>query len=207
MLKANEGLGNLRIMLPMICNIAELDEALELIHRSHREVVQEGVEGELPPIGVMVEVPAAVYQARALARRVDFLSVGSNDLTQYLLAVDRNNARVADLYHSLHPAVLQALAAVAEAARAENVPIGICGELAGDPEGAVLLLAMGYNILSMNATSLPKVKKALRNVRIAEAQDLMKEVMVLDDASAVHQRLEQFLAEHGMEKFIHNPVE
>ena len=207
MLKANEGLGNLRIMLPMICNIAELDEALELIHRSHREVVQEGVEGELPPIGVMVEVPAAVYQARALARRVDFLSVGSNDLTQYLLAVDRNNARVADLYHSLHPAVLQALAAVAEAARAENVPIGICGELAGDPEGAVLLLAMGYNILSMNATSLPKVKKALRNVRIAEAQDLMREVMVLDDASAVHQRLEQFLAEHGMEKFIHNPVE
>ena len=79
--------------------------------------------------------------------------------------------------------------------------------MAGDPEGAVLLLAMGYNILSMNATSLPKVKKALRNVRIAEAQDLMNEVMGLDDASAVHQRLEQFLAEHGMEKFIHNPVE
>jgi len=207
MLKANEGLGNLRIMLPMICNVAELDEALELIHRSHREVVQEGVEGELPPIGVMVEVPAAVYQARALARRVSFLSVGSNDLTQYLLAVDRNNARVADLYHSLHPAVLQALVAVAGAARAENIPIGICGELAGEPEGAVLLLAMGYDILSMNATSLPKVKKALRNVRIAEAQELLSEVMELEEASQVRQRLEQFLATHGMEKFIHSPVD
>ena len=207
MLKANEGLGNLRIMLPMICNVAELDEALELIHRSHREVVQEGVEGELPPIGVMVEVPAAVYQARALARRVNFLSVGSNDLTQYLLAVDRNNARVADLYHSLHPAVLQALVAVAVAARAENVPIGICGELAGEPEGAVLLLAMGYDILSMNATSLPKVKKALRNVRIAEAQELLSEVMEMEEASQVRQRLEQFLAAHGMEKFIHSPVD
>ena len=207
MLKANEGLGNLRIMLPMVCNVAELDEALDLIHRSHREVVQEGVAGELPPIGVMVEVPAAVYQARAMARRVDFLSVGSNDLTQYLLAVDRNNARVADLYHSLHPAVLQALQTVAEASRAENIPIGICGELAGDPEGAVLLLAMGYNILSMNATSLPKVKKALRNVHLSEAQELLLEVMALDEAPQVHQRLERFLADHGMEKFIHNPVE
>jgi phosphotransferase system enzyme I (PtsP) len=207
MLKANEGLGNLRIMLPMVCNVSELEEALDLIHRSHREVVQEGFAGDLPPIGVMVEVPAAVYQARAMARRVDFLSVGSNDLTQYLLAVDRNNARVADLYHSLHPAVLQALAAVAAASKAENIPLGICGELAGEPEGAVLLLAMGYDMLSMNATSLPKVKKALRNVNVAEARDLLAQVMLLEEAGAVQQRLEHFLAEHGMEKFIHHPVE
>jgi phosphotransferase system enzyme I (PtsP) len=170
-------------------------------------VVQEGVEGELPPIGVMVEVPAAVYQARALARRVNFMSVGSNDLTQYLLAVDRNNARVADLYHSLHPAVLRALEDVARASQEENIPIGICGELAGDPEGALLLLAMGYDILSMNATSLPKVKKALRNIHLQEAQDLLREVMTLDQASQVHERLENFLTEHGMEKFIHNPVD
>lgn len=207
MLKANEGLGNLRIMLPMVCNISELEEALDLIHRSHRELLQEGVEGELPPIGVMVEVPAAVYQARAMARRVDFLSVGSNDLTQYLLAVDRNNARVADLYHSLHPAVLQALVAVAEASKAEDVPLGICGELAGDPGGAVLLTAMGYDILSMNSTSLPKVKKALRNVRLDEAKALLQEVMEMEQASVINQRLEQFLSDHGMEKFIHSPVE
>jgi phosphotransferase system enzyme I (PtsP) len=207
MIKANEGLGNLRIMLPMVCNVSELEEALDLIHRSHRELLQEGISGELPPIGVMVEVPAAVYQARAMAKRVDFMSVGSNDLTQYLLAVDRNNARVADLYHSLHPAVLQALAAVAEASRTEGIPIGICGELAGDPEGAVLLLAMGYDILSMNATSLPKVKKALRNVHLSEARDLLEEVMLLDQADAIHRRLEHFLTEHGMQQFIHNPVE
>lgn len=206
MLKANEGLGNLRIMLPMICNIAEVDEALALIHRSHRELLDEGLSMDLPLIGVMVEVPAAVYQARALARRVDFLSVGSNDLTQYLLAVDRNNARVADLYHSLHPAVLRALADVAKACIAEGKSIGICGELAGDPEGAVLLLAMGYDILSMNATSLPKVKKALRNIDYAEALTLLNEVIELDEASAVHRRMEQFLTEHGMGQFIHNPV-
>lgn len=207
MLKANEGLGNLRIMLPMVCNTAEVDEALDLIHRSHRELCQDGLQGALPPIGVMVEVPAAVYQARALARRVDFLSVGSNDLTQYLLAVDRNNARVARLYHSLHPAVLHALASVATDSHAEGVPIGICGELAGDPGGAVLLLAMGYDVLSMNAISLPKVKKALRNLRLSEARELLKEVMAMDCALEINAHLEQFLTLHGMEKFIHNPVE
>ena len=206
MLKANEGLGNLRIMLPMICNVAELEEALELIRRSHREILQEGLTGELPPIGVMVEVPAAVYQARALARRVDFLSVGSNDLTQYLLAVDRNNSRVADLYHTMHPAVIQALADVASACQAEGKRVGICGELAGDPQGAVLLLAMGYDILSMNATSLPKVKKALRNVSLQEARELLAEVMLLELPQEIHQRMERFLTEHGMEQFIHNPV-
>ena len=206
MLKANAGLGNLRIMLPMISSVTELDEALELIHRSHREILQEGVDTPLPRIGVMVEVPSAVYQARALARRVDFLSVGSNDLTQYLLAVDRNNARVADLYHSLHPAVLAALQQVAAAARAEGKNVGICGELAGDPEGAVLLLAMGYDMLSMNATSLPKVKQALRNVSLSEAKDLLEEVMHHEEPGAIHARMERFLSDHGMEKFIHNPV-
>jgi phosphotransferase system enzyme I (PtsP) len=155
----------------------------------------------------MVEVPAAVYQAGALARRVDFLSVGSNDLTQYLLAVDRNNSRVARLYDPLHPAVLQALKDVAVASRAEHVPIGICGELAGDPGGAVLLLAMGYDVLSMNATSLPRVKKALRNLRLSEACALLEEVMAMDCGQVIGRRLDQFLTAHGMEKFIHSPVE
>jgi phosphotransferase system enzyme I (PtsP) len=207
MLKANEGLGNLRIMLPMVSNLAEIDEALELIHRSHREILQEGHAVSLPPIGVMVEVPAAVYQARAMARRVDFLSVGSNDLTQYLLAVDRNNARVADLYHSFHPAVLQALQAVVDAGKAEKKPVGICGELAGDPLAAVLLLAMGFDVLSMNATSLPKVKKVLRNLSLTEAQDVLEEVMVMDDQARIRKRLEQVLSERGLQKFIPSRVD
>ena len=207
MLKANDGLGNLRIMLPMVSNVSELDEALDLIHRSHREVQQEGVTAGLPAIGVMVEVPAAVYQARAMARRVDFLSVGSNDLTQYLLAVDRNNSRVADLYHSFHPAVLHALHQVASAARTEGKQVSICGELAGDPLAAILLLAMGFDVLSMNATSLPRVKKALRSVNREEARELLAEVMGLEDGHAIHRRLEAALVERGMEHFIHAPVD
>jgi phosphotransferase system enzyme I (PtsP) len=207
MLKANAGLGNLRIMLPMVSNIPELEEALALIHRSHRELEQEGIETPLPPVGVMVEVPAAVYQSAALARRVDFLSVGSNDLTQYLLAVDRNNARVSDLYHAYHPAVLAALAAVVEGGHSEGKPVNICGELAGDPLAAVLLMAMGYDVLSMNATSLPRVKKAIRSVSRAESVDLLAEVLRLDSSREVQQRLEQLLLDRGLQQFIPPPLD
>lgn len=120
----------------------------------------------MPPIGMMVEIPAAVYQTRELARQVDFLSVGSNDLTQYLLAVDRNNPRVADLYDYLHPAVLHALKKVVDDAHLEGKPVSICGEMAGDPAAAVLLMAMGFDSLSMNATNLPKVKWLLRQITL-----------------------------------------
>ena len=114
MLKANAGLeGVLRIMLPMISNLSEVGEAMELIEQAYQEVLEEGFEVKEPLIGVMVEVPSAVYQSRELARRVDFIAVGSNDLTQYMLAVDRNNPRVAELYQDTHPAVLRALREVA----------------------------------------------------------------------------------------------
>ncbi|MFT7286576.1 MAG: phosphotransferase system enzyme I (PtsP) [Halieaceae bacterium] len=207
MLKANEGLGNLRIMLPMISNIPELEEALDLIHRSHRELREDGIETPLPPIGVMVEVPAAVYQARTLARRVDFLSVGSNDLTQYLLAVDRNNPRVSDLYHAFHPAVLEALNQVASAARAEAKQVSICGELAGNPMAAVLLLAMGFDVLSMNATSLPRVKRALRALKAADARAVFAKVRELESGEQVEAVMTEFLRERNLEQIVPLPVD
>src|SRR5690606_8856099 len=115
--KPTEGLDNLRSMLPMVSSVPAGDAALPLIRRAHGEVQDEGCNVRMAPIGVMIEVPAAVYQAAELVRMVDFLSVGTNDLTQYLLAVDRNNPRVADLYHSFHPAVLKALQLIARACR------------------------------------------------------------------------------------------
>ena len=102
--------------------------------------------------------------------------------------------------------MIHALEFVSDASRAEGVPIGICGELAGDPGAAVLLLGMGYDILSMNATSLPRVKNALRNIKVKEAQCLLAEVKDMESAEQISERLDRFLAEHGMEKFIHNPV-
>ena len=205
MLKASEGLNNLRILLPMISGTHELEEALHLIHRAWGEVRDEGTDVPMPPIGVMIEIPAAVYQTKELARQVDFLSVGSNDLTQYLLAVDRNNPRVADLYDYLHPAVLQALQHVVRDAHAEGKPVSICGEMAGDPAAAVLLMAMGFDSLSMNATNLPKVKWMLRQVELSMAKDLLAELMTIDNPQVIHSSLQLALKKLGLARMI-NPA-
>jgi len=202
MMKASEGLNNLRIMLPMITGTGEVEEAMRLIHRAYYEVCEEGFHVVMPEVGVMIEVPAAVYQTRELAQLVDFISVGSNDLTQYILAVDRNNARVADLYHSYHPAVLQALKKIAEDARMEGVPVSICGELAGDPIAAPILLAMGYETLSMNSASLPKVKYVMRNITHSWSQELLARVMIADNPEVIHSTIELALEDVGVLSFI-----
>lgn len=204
MLKASEGLNNLRILLPMISGTHETEEALHLIHRAWGEVRDEGTDVPMPPVGVMIEVPAAVYQTRELARQVDFLSVGSNDLTQYLLAVDRNNPRVADLYDYLHPAVLQALQSVVRDAHAEGKPVSICGEMAGDPAAAVLLMAMGFDSLSMNATNLPKVKWMLRQINLSMAKDLLAQLMKNDNPQVISSSLQLALKNLGLSRMI-NP--
>ncbi|QSB19956.1 phosphoenolpyruvate--protein phosphotransferase [Pseudomonas sp. 15A4] len=204
MLKASEGLNNLRILLPMISGTHETEEALHLIHRAWGEVRDEGTDVPMPPVGVMIEVPAAVYQTRELARQVDFLSVGSNDLTQYLLAVDRNNPRVADLYDYLHPAVLQALQSVVRDAHAEGKPVSICGEMAGDPAAAVLLMAMGFDSLSMNATNLPKVKWMLRQINLSMAKDLLAQLMKNDNPQVISSSLQLALRNMGLSRMI-NP--
>lgn len=202
MLKASQGLNNLRIMLPMISSVYEVEEALHLIHRAHSEVCDEGFAVPMPPVGVMIEVPAAVYQARELVQLVDFLSVGTNDLTQYLLAVDRNNPRVADIYHSLHPAVLQALMKIAMACRDAGKPMSVCGEMAGDPAAAVLLMAMGCDVLSMNATNLPKVKWLLRQIRLSDAKALLNEALEIDNPFLVQSTLHMALRNMGLGKVL-----
>ncbi|PIE20893.1 MAG: phosphoenolpyruvate--protein phosphotransferase [Neptuniibacter caesariensis] len=193
MLKAGEGYDNLRIMLPMVTSVGEVDEANCQIDRAVRELQEEGHKIKRPPVGVMIEVPAAVYQVRRFARRVDFISVGSNDLTQYLLAVDRNNPRVASLYESYHPAVLKALEYIAREAHKENASVSICGEVASDPGGALLLMAMGYDVLSMNATNLPKVKAAIRQITRQDADKLLQDVMAMDDADKIQELINQRL--------------
>ena len=202
MLKANEGLDNLRILLPMVTAIDELRSARELILRCHSEVMSEGFSAALPPIGVMIEVPAAVYLAGPLAEEAGFLSVGSNDLTQYLLAVDRGNARVADLYQALHPAVLAALRDIIDAAHHYDKSVSICGELAGDPRAAPLLVAMGFDQLSMNAGSLSVIKRVLSAFSRDELSHLMATVRPLRSAQEVVSALDLALGDRGLDIFL-----
>ncbi|MFT4886715.1 MAG: phosphotransferase system enzyme I (PtsP) [Pseudohongiellaceae bacterium] len=202
MLRASIGLENLQIMLPMISNIHEVNSANQLIKKAYRELIQEGHNVKFPPVGVMIELPAAVYQTRALAKLVDFISVGSNDLTQYLLAVDRNNPRVANLYTAFHPAVLAALQQVVILAQAEGKTVSICGEMAGDPGAAVLLVAMGFDILSMNASSLLKVKSVIRSISLDAAQDLLDQVMQMDDAQMIRSAVDLTLYNAGVDRLL-----
>jgi phosphotransferase system enzyme I (PtsP) len=203
LLRASEGINNLRIMLPMISNVPELDRALELIDRAYRELIQEeGYNIVMPPIGAMIEVPAAVYQVKEIGRRVDFLSVGTNDLTQYLLAVDRNNPRVAGLYHTMHPAVLRALKAIYEQASSVNCQLSVCGEMAGDPISAVVLLGLGYENFSMSATSLLRVKSMLLNITRKEARELVRRALRMSDAESISQFIADSLGKPEIARLI-----
>lgn len=199
MLKAAIGLDNLQILLPMISSVFEVEEALHLIHRAVMEVQEEeGVPITMPRVGVMVEVPATVLQIGDMVQLVDFVSVGSNDLTQYMLAVDRNNARVADIYTPYHPAVLRALQIVVTEVHRAGKPVGICGEMAGDPGTAVLLMAMGFDSLSMSASNLLKIRKVICNVPQAQARALLEQVMQVDNAAVIKSLVEFELEDLGL---------
>ncbi len=198
MLKANRGLDNLQILLPMVSGMSELRQAMSLVQRAHSELLEEGCKVMLPPIGLMIEVPAAVYMIGPFAKHVDFLSIGSNDLTQYLLAVDRNNERVGKLYDALHPSVLSAILHVIQGAHIHNKPVSICGELAGNPLGALVLMGMGMQSLSMSAGSILRVKKVIRNFTREQAIDVMSRALTMEDGSMVREMVIEELDKAGL---------
>lgn len=198
MLRANIGLNNLQILLPMVSRLSELDETMELLLRASNELREEGYDVSMPPVGVMVEVPAAVYQADKFAQRVDFMSIGTNDLTQYLLAVDRNNPRVAGLYDEIHPAVLQAVHQVVKACDAHRKPISVCGGMAGDPAAAILLMGMGVDALSMSVASLLRIKWVIRSLSRETCKGLLAEALEMDSATEIRSMLNNALDDAGL---------
>lgn len=195
-------MNNACILLPMISSLEEMDEANALIGRAYNDLLNEKLAVKMPPIGAMVEVPAVVYQIEALAQRTDFLSVGTNDLTQYLLAVDRNNQVVAGIYDDLHPSVLRALCQIVTGAKKQHREVSVCGEMAGNPMAAILLLGMGMDSLSMNAGSLLPVKAVIRAITVSQAQELLQQALACDSATQVRAILKQALTEMGLSSLI-----
>ncbi|MBI6529310.1 phosphoenolpyruvate--protein phosphotransferase [Proteus vulgaris] len=199
MLKANLEFKNLKILLPMVTSIDEIDEARTLLLRACDEVSRElKCECALPPLGIMLEVPSLVFMLSQLANRVDFISVGTNDLTQYLLAVDRNNTHVASLYDNLHPALLRSLSLIATQCQYYQLPISVCGEMAGTPIGALLLIGLGFRQLSMSGRSLPRVKYLLRHLDPVVLQPFMQQVLQAETATEIKKLSSEFMERQGL---------
>jgi phosphotransferase system enzyme I (PtsI) len=178
--------GNIKIMFPMISGLEELRRAKAVLTECREELRRSGVPmAEKIEVGAMIEIPSAAICANALAPEVDFFSIGTNDLIQYALAVDRVNEKLAHLYEPTHPAVLRLLKMIAEAAHANNIWVGVCGEMAGDVALVPLLLGLGMDELSCGATLVPRVKRAVQSLTIPECRELVEETLKLNTASEI----------------------
>lgn len=188
--------GKLRIMFPMIISVEEIRELKAAIEEYKAELREEGhAFDESIQIGVMVETPAAAAIAHHLAKEVEFFSIGTNDLTQYTLAVDRGNELISHLYNPLSPAVLTVIKQVIDASHAEGKWTGMCGELAGDERATLLLLGMGLDEFSMSAISIPRIKKIIRNANFADVKAMAEEALQMPTAAEIEAHVEKFIAE------------
>ncbi|MEC8049651.1 MAG: phosphoenolpyruvate--protein phosphotransferase [Myxococcota bacterium] len=189
--------GNLKILFPMVTEVTELMAAKAYLNLAKEQLKNEGkaFKSEVP-IGCMVEVPSMVFSLQEFLSRADFLSVGTNDLMQYLLALDRTNERVAHLYQPLHSGVLHTLNTIAKVASQHNTPLTICGELAGEVEFAPILLGLGYTHLSMNASTIPWVKAAVSKLDRQRCSDLVAELLKTDRMEERAAKLIAFCEEH-----------
>jgi len=178
--------GNVKIMFPMISGVDELRRAIAVLAECKEELCSSNIDiGEKIEVGAMIEIPSAAISANVLAPEVDFFSIGTNDLIQYTLAVDRVNEKIAHLYEPTHPAVLRLLKMVADAGHASDIWVGVCGEMAGDIALIPLLLGLGVDELSASATLVPRVKRAVQSLAIPECQELVDEALELDTASEI----------------------
>jgi len=194
--------GPVRIMFPMISGVGELRACRQFVQEIKQELEDEGLAvAERVPVGVMIETPSAVLIADLLAREADFFSVGTNDLIQYCLAIDRSNEHVAYLYEPMHPAVLRALKQICLAAEAAGIEVGMCGEMAGEQLYCLVLIALGFDELSMNAANISRLKRIMRQVSLQEVREVFEKIINLPTASEVIQALEDEMRERFPDLF------
>jgi len=185
-------LGDLKIMFPMISNVDEVRKAKQILSEAKKQLLAEDLSfNEHIPIGIMIEIPSAAIMADILAKEVDFFSIGTNDLCQYTLAVDRMNDKISHLYDPYVPGVLRLIDNVVQQGKKHNIYVGMCGEMASDPMATLLLMGMGLTDFSMSATSIPEIKKTIINNSVANAQILYHEVMAMDSSSDIIAHLKQ----------------
>jgi len=178
--------GETRIMFPMIATADELERALGVVDEARAEVAAGGRAAATDlPIGIMIEIPAAAMTSDILARKADFFSIGTNDLIQYTMAVDRGNEKVAYLHEPYHPAVLRLVQRTIDNGRAAGIPVGMCGEMAADPASAIVLLGLGLDEFSMSSAAIPAVKRAIRSMSLADAKEVAGAAMALSTSSEV----------------------
>ncbi len=188
-------LGNVKLMFPMVGGVPELDEALSMVERAKAELDMEGLSYDPDlEIGIMIEIPSAVWVADTLARRVSFFSVGTNDLTQYLMAADRLNGEIEQYYRTFDPSVFRAIREVSAAAERHGRWVGICGELGGNPLAIPALVGLGVTELSMSPSLLPEAIWLIRNTKKSEAAQLAERVLSLDSHTEIKALLEQYYA-------------
>lgn len=195
--------GRLKILLPMISGVEELRQVKVILEEAKEELGVRGIpfDPEIP-LGVMIEIPSAAITADILAREVDFFSIGTNDLIQYSLAIDRVNEHVSYLYEPLHPAILRNIKGVVDTARDAGIGVGICGEMASDPLYTLIFLGLGLDELSMNAIAIPRVKKVLRRSTRTEGEMLAKEILQFSTAKETELFIRKKMAERFPEDFI-----
>lgn len=188
--------GKTRILFPMISSVEEIVEAKRLLEETRKELMAQGenIASEME-IGAMIEVPAAVVIADKLAREVDFFSIGTNDLIQYSLAIDRSNERLTYLYEPLHPAVLKLVKSVVDTAHEAGIRVSMCGEMAGDPMCTLILLGMELDELSMNHLAVPRIKKIIRESKLEESKLLLEKAMSFNMASEVREYVQNYMKE------------
>jgi phosphotransferase system enzyme I (PtsI) len=179
--------GHLDVVLPMISDVMDVRRAQRIFNEERARLADEGKEIGRVRIGAMIEVPSAVMTADKVAQEVDFFSLGTNDLVQYLLAVDRGNESVADWFRSLHPAVLHSIHRTLDAARKAFIPAVVCGEMASTPAYAVILIGLGATDLSMTASSIPRVRRTVEGIKFADAQEIARECLECETADDVEE--------------------
>ena len=186
--------GEIRILLPMISSIHQVREVKKILRRVHLKLLQQGqISAEkLPPLGAMIEVPGAALIADSIIQEADFLAIGTNDLTMYTLAIDREDEQVANLFNPLHPAVLRLIQITLQAAQRGNKPVSICGEIAGDPRFAPLLIGLGVRELSMASQNLPRVKQRIRALKTGPATRRAMAILDQTDEDQVQRLLDDF---------------